>query len=157
MKRTRTLVSYFLLTFLLAPFLIRSCYWGQGSGRCECTKSGASLDTRYLFFNVPWYFLAINCIVEELFLQTLLENNCFLWHTYISIYGPIDYTIAFDFWPLGFGPSLGQILGPPLVSRVPGARLLSADWLTLTGEPPAVLPSFLASCNRFDRLDLKLI
>ena len=82
-KGSFAVIDLFLLlaaTFLLAPFLIRSCYLGQGSGWCECTKSGASLDTRYLFFNVPWYFLAINCIVEELFLQTLLENNCFLRH-----------------------------------------------------------------------------
>ena len=41
------------------------------------------------------------------------------------IYGPINYTIGCSFWilatriwPPGFGPSLGQILGPPLVNIV---------------------------------------
>ena len=33
---------------------------------------------------------------------------------HIYIYGLIDYVVALGFWPLRFGPSLGQILGPPL-------------------------------------------
>jgi hypothetical protein len=66
--------------------------------------------------------------------------------TYVYIYGPIDYTAGCSFWilavriwPPGFGPSLGQILGPPLPVQVVSLDLRSVQLqgrlLKLRGEP----------------------